>query len=756
MADVAFSEIRYSVEALLDEIMAGRIGLPEVQRTFVWDDIKVRDLFDSMYKGYPVGYLLLWDDGSSLNPRLIGRNTNSVARPSLLILDGQQRLTSLLAVIKGQVVKKINGDEHSIYISFDPLEKDFAVQTPEIANNKRYMDDISKIWTVGARFTATVQEYIDELCEYQGKSISQDDESEIERSLLKLRDLTKFQFSALQLARNVEYSDVCDIFIRINREGVQLDDADLLLALMSKFSSGSNKALDDFRTTMQGQLEFAGKKFAPYLDPLPASLLMTAMGLGFGTIGLEEIKGILDNEHDSRESRRKRSEESLRQSLDSVLDQGNWTSFMFCVHSSGLRRDTYATTKRNWTSLLYSLYLLGRTKFDIDDLTLRPIFARLAFEAELISAVRTTTSFQEILAKTNQCVDRDSFTELLQSDVDFWGVDLTEGFWNDVLPRYIFSAPTRDVSWNVFCAALVILEAPALLAEGRMVDLLEFGSNEAMQIQYLFRPNEKEILDNTSELSSAWYMRDREHMVNRAFLPSPIGSDLAVYIANHERPYTRAQLGKMYGDHALPNKWSRMEYSEFRHTRSRLMAHVIRDAYEQLTGRTIVAETKLDVLLNEGESDKVEFKEVLRSTDKEKRKPISQDRVSFAVTKAIASFLNSDGGTLIIGVDDNGEPTSNLIEDFESEDKALRHLGDRIVNVLRSDAHVTELIDWQFEDCRNGRPLVVRCKRSQLPVFAVQKQDKQRQPKEVFYYRNGPESRPLEGSELARLLRERF
>ena len=69
MAEVTFSETRYSVEALLDEILSGHIGLPEVQRTFVWDDTKVRDLFDSMYKGYPVGYLLLWDDGNSLNPR---------------------------------------------------------------------------------------------------------------------------------------------------------------------------------------------------------------------------------------------------------------------------------------------------------------------------------------------------------------------------------------------------------------------------------------------------------------------------------------------------------------------------------------------------------------------------------------------------------------------------------------------------------------------------------------------------------------
>ncbi len=89
----------YSLKLLMHEVEYGRIGLPDIQRPFVWGTVKVRNLLDSMYRGYPVGTLLFWDTGADPSLRQIDSSSGSVAK--LAIVDGQQRLTSLYAVLRG-------------------------------------------------------------------------------------------------------------------------------------------------------------------------------------------------------------------------------------------------------------------------------------------------------------------------------------------------------------------------------------------------------------------------------------------------------------------------------------------------------------------------------------------------------------------------------------------------------------------------------------------------------------------------------
>ncbi len=101
-----FREVSYTLSKLIEDIEIGEIGLPDLQRPFVWSAAKVRDLFDSMYKGYPVGYLLFWENGLPNGGRQIGTDTKQKV-PRLLIVDGQQRLTALYAVLTGkQVLRK--------------------------------------------------------------------------------------------------------------------------------------------------------------------------------------------------------------------------------------------------------------------------------------------------------------------------------------------------------------------------------------------------------------------------------------------------------------------------------------------------------------------------------------------------------------------------------------------------------------------------------------------------------------------------
>ena len=113
MSETLFKKVDYSLSKLMDDIEMGSIGLPDIQRPFVWKNAKVRDLFDSIYRGYPVGYFLFWQNAVEGGQKQIGTD-NKQKVPSLLIVDGQQRLTSLYAVIKGIEVVRATYEKEQI------------------------------------------------------------------------------------------------------------------------------------------------------------------------------------------------------------------------------------------------------------------------------------------------------------------------------------------------------------------------------------------------------------------------------------------------------------------------------------------------------------------------------------------------------------------------------------------------------------------------------------------------------------------
>jgi uncharacterized protein with ParB-like and HNH nuclease domain len=126
VARIQFKQVNYSLSHLMDQIDMGARGLPDIQRTFVWKPVKVRDLFDSMYRGYPVGYLLFWDNVVEPGAKMIGVDHKQLV-PQQLIVDGQQRLTSLYAVMKGRPVLTKDCKEFRVQIAFTPVGERFAV-----------------------------------------------------------------------------------------------------------------------------------------------------------------------------------------------------------------------------------------------------------------------------------------------------------------------------------------------------------------------------------------------------------------------------------------------------------------------------------------------------------------------------------------------------------------------------------------------------------------------------------------------------
>src|SRR5215208_6743731 len=115
-----FTTSSIPISSLIEDIDMGKIGLPDIQRPFVWPNVNVRDLFDSLYRGYPAGFLLFWKTGAEGNLTVIGSGLKQTI-PDLAIVDGQQRLTSLYAVIKGVEVLRANFTSERIQIAFNPL-----------------------------------------------------------------------------------------------------------------------------------------------------------------------------------------------------------------------------------------------------------------------------------------------------------------------------------------------------------------------------------------------------------------------------------------------------------------------------------------------------------------------------------------------------------------------------------------------------------------------------------------------------------
>ena len=232
MSETVFTKVDYDLGSLVKYIGLGEIGLPDIQRPFVWKNAKVRDLFDSMYKGYPVGYLLFWQNALVDATRTIGTD-NKQKPPRLVIVDGQQRLTSLYAVIKDIPVLRENFENEQIQIAFSPLEERFEVADAAICRDKSFIPSISVLWNDKTDLFEVVENYLEGLG--GSREVTVEKSKTIKKAISKLQGLLSFPFTALELASDIDEEAVSDVFVRINSKGTPLNQADFILTLMSVF-----------------------------------------------------------------------------------------------------------------------------------------------------------------------------------------------------------------------------------------------------------------------------------------------------------------------------------------------------------------------------------------------------------------------------------------------------------------------------------------------------------------------------------------
>jgi len=750
MAKTVFTKVDYDLGSLVKYIGLGEIGLPDIQRPFVWKNAKVRDLFDSMYKGYPVGYLLFWQNGLADTSRTIGID-NKQKPPRLVIVDGQQRLTSLYAVIKSTPVLRDNFESEQIQIAFNPLEERFEVADAAIRRDKAFIPNISILWEENARVTQIIREYIDSL--KASRDVTESEERKIEDSIEKLKGLTTFPLTALELAPDIDEEDVSDVFVRINSKGTPLNQADFILTLMSVFWDEGRAALEQFCRESRRPSKSNASPFNHFIEPSPDQLLKVGVGVAFKRARLKYVYSILrgkdlETEKFSDECREQQFA-LLKDAQQRTLNLQYWHDFMNCIRQAGFRSSKMISSQNNLL-FSYMLYLIGRTEYKVSEFDLRRVIARWFFMSAV--AGRFTGSPESAmefdLARLRDIDTAKGFLTTLSHICD---ITLTNDFWAVSLPNDLATSSPRSPSLFAYHAALVLLDARALFSKIKVADLLDpsmHAKRSAVERHHLFPKGFLSKLGITA-------IRDTNQIANYALVEWGDNADISDqapvdYLPPMKNRFSQSDLERMYRLHALPPNWEHMEYRDFLEKRREMMAQVIAEGYSTLvTGKTEeeLAESEFDlsnVLVN-GESEAVEFKSTLRVNLHTGNK---DPRMELSVLKTLAGFLNTNGGMLVIGISDDGTPVSIQADGFSNEDKMSLHL----VNIVKSRMGVQAMtnIHAHFDDHDDFRVMVVKCRKSPTPIF-LKDGDSER-----FYIRTGPSTTELSASQTQEYIGQRF
>lgn len=580
-----FKKVDYDLSGLLHYIDIGDIGLPDIQRPFVWSNAKVRDLFDSMYRGFPIGYLLFWENASANGAKQIGLGGKQHAVPSRLIVDGQQRLTSLFAVFRGKKVLDEDYKERQIEVAFRPRDGKFEVADAAIRRDPEWIANISEIWASGKPSYQMVKAFLKQL-EAKG-TLSSEDEERIAHNLDRLFDLQKYPFTALEIAPTVDEEQVADIFVRINSEGVRLNQADFILTLMSVFWDEGRMALESFcRQSRKAPDSFtSASPFNHFIQPDPDQLLRVAVALGFERGRLKSVYQVLrgkDLETGEFSSDRRDAQFKVLQGAQAeVLNLTHWHQFLSCLIGAGFR-SAEMISSQNALLYAYAFYLIGRKRYGLVEHRLQKLIGRWFFASTLTG--RYTGSPETImdgdLNRLKAVKDGDTFAVTLE---EMMANELTNDFWVVTLPANLDSSSARSPELFAYIAAQNKLGAPVLFSHKKIPDLLDPSIK-----------TKKKALERHHLFPRAWLesqgiedLKLINQLANFALLEWPDNIDISDdppmdYVPKIQKRFSVEEWRRMHEFHALPDKWHEMSYGRFLQERCKLMASVVRRGFESL------------------------------------------------------------------------------------------------------------------------------------------------------------------------------
>lgn len=593
-----YSVNQHLVETILAWVNSGEIAIPEIQRPFVWDSSKVRDLMDSLYQGFPIGYVIAWRNP---NVRL---KDGSLSEGRKVLIDGQQRITALTAAILGQYVIDKNYRRVRIKIAFNPIEEKFEVQNPAILKDKVWFHDISDALSGKVGLIKLVRDY---------STLNPEvDEVQIENAFTRLMGITKKPVGMIELVPELDIETVTEIFIRINSQGVVLSQADFAMSKIAADTANNGnilrKAIDYFshlavapefyENIVDHDPEFAGTDFFQKMawlrnenedlyDPTYNDVIRVAFTSGFNRGRLSDLVSLLSGRNfETRTFEEAIVTESfnrLREGVHSFINETNFKRFLMIIKSAGFISPKLIRSM-NALNFAYIVYLKlreqGVNSVDIER------YVRRWFVYSILTG-RYSGSPESTFDIDIRQISQKSIGEYLAEKEEG---ELSDAFWNASLPQSLDTSVASSPYFHVFLAAQVKANDKGFLSSDVLVsDLIALrgdihhlfpkaylkgnglGRGQYNQIaNYVYMQSEVNIKVG-SKPPHEYFGIIREQMASNGRLISGIASEQEL-VGNLQANCIPAGIMEMDSD----------DYHDFLLERRRLMAQKIKGYYHSL------------------------------------------------------------------------------------------------------------------------------------------------------------------------------
>ncbi|MBM6973653.1 GmrSD restriction endonuclease domain-containing protein [Lactobacillus gallinarum] len=586
----SYSVDHTNVGTLLHWIEEDKIGLPEMQRPFVWKSIQVRDLIDSLYRGYPIGFIVTWQ-----NPDAALKNGGK-GQNKEIIIDGQQRITALKAALEGHKIVDDKYLSKRIYIAFNPTTEEFATRSAAIAKDPKWIPDIS----IFNQPSFDEFEYVINNSQSLGLP-----GNKLNAIIQKLKAISESEIGVINLDSKLPIDQVTDIFNRINQKGTRLSSADFA---MSRLSSDVTHHGNDLRKEIeyfiqiyndsvladnikQMDPDFADSEYYQHIawaknenttifDPDFGDLLHICLGIGFLRGRLSQLISLISGrDFETKtytEEAMAKSYQKLNETIQYVLNESNFKRYILLLKSLGIVDKNYAKLPDSYTNFGYILYLYLKkyTNFNNDEIE------KYTKQWILMSALTKRygsspeTGFDKdlrLLAENN------SNNQLVEFFNDVITDNLTDEFWNLTLPNNLVAQTTQLTNWRIFQMSQIHAKSHAWLEKDKFTaDTI----NEQGNVHHIFP---KAYLRKNGFKQSEY-----NQVANYVWITQPRNLDIGDrapkdYMTDMET--TKYHSGENDQANAIPKDLNELDYHQYDHflnERRKLMAQNIRRFFNSL------------------------------------------------------------------------------------------------------------------------------------------------------------------------------
>ena len=599
MEDTKFSLNQTPISTILAWVESGAIAIPEIQRPFVWTSTQVRDLMDSLYQGYPVGYIITWQ-----NPD-VKLKDGSTSQGKRILIDGQQRITALRAAISGLNVVDKKYKKRRIAISFNPLTEEFRTRTSSTERGKEWISDIAEVMVNGYDTLTFVDEYV---ARNPGTT-----RQEINSRLNRLIQIKNKQIGEIQLSPSLDINIVNEIFVRINASGVNLSNADFAMSKIAVYEKDPgdemgmrlrkfidyfahlSAAPDQFKDIAQNDTEFAKTNYFAKIawlknetddlyDPTYNDIIRVVGLTQFARGKLGDVVSLLSGRNfETRQDEKEIADlsfQKLEKGLYQFTNENKFKQFVQNILRGSGYDEPNMLIARNAVNYAYAMYLrlldIGENHADANSLVRRLLAISLMTGRH---SGGFETQFEQDIKRIQSAGDMAKFVATLEEQ------ELSDIFWNSTLVDEFDKPTTNNPFWHMFIAAQNKLLKQSFLSKNNIArDLATDDIHHIFPKNYLVKHGYDKSKYN--RIANFVHLRNDINISVSDLAPREYLGDILSGGNNHHSDIVNeAEMVNNFEDNAIPKILLQAEvddYDEFLRQRQVLMAEMVREYYKTL------------------------------------------------------------------------------------------------------------------------------------------------------------------------------